>query len=387
MKFLYLAWCNLKRKKLRTTLTLLSILVAFVLFSLLSALKLALGGGVNLADANRLMVRHRVSFIQPLPHAYQARIARIPGVSAVSHMSWFGGIYQDPKNQLATFPVEPESYLAMNPEISLPPSELEVWLKTRTGAIIGRTLATRFGWKIGDRVPLTSPIWPSKTGGAWEFEIVGIYDGVKKTADTSAFVFRYDYFDEARARGLGSVGWYQVRVDDPKRATEISTAIDAEFANSPAETKAETEGAMMQGFAQQIGDIATIVAAIMGAVFFTILLVAGNTMAQSVRERTQELGVLKAVGFSNELVLGVVLGESLVITVLGGAAGLAFGWLMVMGIGQSSAIRQFFPVFFVPGRDLIVGIVITLVLGFVAGIFPAIQAMRLRLADALRREG
>src|SRR5262245_7424820 len=198
MKFLYLVWSNLKRKKLRTSLTLLSILVAFVLFSVLNALKMALAGGVNLADANRLMVRHRVSFIQPLPHAYQARIARIPGVSAVSHMSWFGGIYQDPKNQFGTFPVEPEAYLAMNPEISLPQNELQVWLKTRTGAIIGRTLATRYGWKIGDRVPLTSPIWPSKTGGAWEFDIVGIYDGAKKTADTSAFVFRYDYFDEAR---------------------------------------------------------------------------------------------------------------------------------------------------------------------------------------------
>lgn len=387
MKFLYLVWCNLKRKKLRTTLTLLSILVAFVLFALLSALKLALGGGVNLAAANRLVVRHRVSFIQPLPHAYLARIARIPGVSAVSQQSWFGGIYQDPKNQFGSFPVEPELFLAMNPEIALPENEKAVWLKTRTGAVIGRTLATRYGWKVGDRVPLQSPIWPNNSGGAWEFEIVGIYDGTKKAADTSGFLFRYDYFDEARSYGTGLVGWYQVRVDDPKRATEIATAIDAEFANSPAETKAETEGAMFQGFAQQIGDIGTIVTAILGAVFFTILLVAGNTMAQSVRERTQELGVLKAVGFSNELVLGVVLGESLVITALGGLLGLLFGWLVVSGLEQASFIKQFFPIFFIPPRDLIIGAGLALVLGFVAGILPAIQAMRLRLADALRREG
>ncbi|HKS38837.1 MAG TPA: FtsX-like permease family protein [Verrucomicrobiae bacterium] len=387
MKFLYLVWSNLKRKKLRTTLTLLSILVAFVLFSLLSALKLALVGGATLADANRLIVRHRVSFIQPLPHAYQARIARIPGVSAVSHTSWFGGIYQDPKNQFGTFPVEPESFLAMNPENALPDSQKEAWLKTRTGAVVGRTLATRYGWKIGDRVPLTSPIWPNKSGSAWEFDIVGIYDAAKKTADTSQFLFRYDYFDEARAYGSGLVGWYQVRVDDPKRVTEIAAAIDVEFANSPAETKAESEGAMFQGFAQQIGDIATIVTAILAAVFFTILLVAGNTMAQSVRERTQELGVLKAVGFTNELVLGVVLGESLVITFVGGILGLLLGWLMVTGLGQSGAIRQFFPIFFVPARDLIIGAVLSLGLGFVAGILPAIQAMRLRLADALRREG
>jgi putative ABC transport system permease protein len=387
MKFLYLVWSNLKRKKLRTTLTLLSILVAFVLFSLLSALKLALGGGVNMADANRLIARHRVSFVQLLPHAYMARISRIPGVSLVSHFTWFGGVYQDPKNQFPTFPAEPECYLAMTPEISLPESEKEAWLKTRTGAIIGRTLADRFKWKIGDRVPLKSPIWPSKSGDAWEFDIVGIYDAAKKTADTSAFIFRYDYFDEARAYGTGTVGWYQVRVDDPKRAPEIAAAIDAEFANSSAEVKAETEGAMFQGFAKQIGDIATIVTAILAAVFFTILLVAGNTMAQSVRERTQELGVLKAVGFSNELVLRVVLGESLAIAVLGGLVGLSFGWLIVAALGQAGFIRTYFPLFFIPGRDLIIGALLAIALGFVAGILPAIQAMRLRLADALRREG
>jgi len=387
MKFLYLVWCNLKRKKLRTTLTLLSIVVAFVLFALLSALKLALGAGVNMADANRLIARHRVSFVQLLPHAYMARIARIPGVSLVSHFTWFGGVYQDPKNQFATFPADPEPYLAMNPEVSLPEDQKEAWLKTRTGAIIGRTLATRFNWKIGDRVPLTSPIWPNKSGGAWEFDIVGIYDGTKKTADTSAFVFRYDYFDEARSYGQGMVGWYQVRIDDPKRAPEIADAIDAEFVNSSAEIKAETEGAMFQGFAKQIGDIGTIVTAILAAVFFTILLVAGNTMAQSVRERTQELGVLKAVGFSNELVLGVVLGESLLITVLGGLAGLTLGWVMVMGLGQAGFIQQYFPLFFIPGHSLILGGVLAVALGIVAGILPALQAMRLRLAEALRREG
>jgi putative ABC transport system permease protein len=387
MKFFYLVWSNLKRKKLRTSLTLLSILVAFVLFSLLSALKLALTGGVLMADASRLVVRHRVSFIQPLPHAYLARIARIPGVSGISHQSWFGGIYQDPKNQFGTFPVDPELFLAMNPEITLPQSQKEAWLKTRTGAVVGRGLAERFGWKIGDRVPLTSPIWRSKSGGAWEFDVVGIYDGAKKTTDTRGFFFRYDYFDEARAFGTGTIGWYQVRVNDPKRVTEIAAAIDAEFANSPAETKAESEGAMFQAFAQQIGDIGTIVTAILLAVFFTILLVAGNTMAQSVRERTQELGVLKAVGFTNGLVLGVVLSESLVITLLGGIFGLLFGWLMVTGLGQASFIRQFFPIFFIPVRDLIIGSVFALTLGFLAGILPALQAMRLRLADALRREG
>jgi len=387
MKFLYLVWCNLKRKKLRTTLTLLSIVVAFVLFALLAALKLALVGGVELADANRLLVMHRVSFLQLLPQSYLARMAKIPGVAAVSHQTWFGGIYQDSKNPLATFPVDPELYLAMTPEISLPEDQKQAWLKTRTGAIIGRSLADRYKWKIGDRVPLKSPIWQNNSVGAWEFDIVGIYDGTKKNADTTGFLFRYDYFDEARLGGTGQVGWYQVRVDDPKRATQVAAAIDEEFANSPAETKAQTEGAMFQGFASQLGNIAKIVTSILAAVFFTILLVAGNTMAQSVRERTQELGVLKAIGFSNELVLGVVLGESLVITVLGGLIGLSLGWLMVTGIGQVGAIKQYLPIFFIPTRDLFIGAGLTVVLGFVTGILPAIQAMRLQLAEALRREG
>ena len=387
MKFLYLVWSNLKRKKLRTTLTSLSVLVAFVLFAMLSALNLALTGGVTLAEANRLIVRHRVSFIQLLPHSYMARIAKIAGVSRVSHQTWFGGVYQDPKNQFASFPVEPELFLAMNPDIVLPDDQRQAWLKSRTGAIVGQTLATRFQWKIGDRIPLTSPIWPNKAGGAWQFDIVGIFEDTKSVRNASSFLFRYDYFDEARAYGEGQVGWYQVRVDDPGRAAEIAGAIDAEFANSSAETKAETEGSMFQGFAKQIGDIGTIVSLIVAAVFFTILLVAGNTMAQSVRERTQELGVLKALGFTNQLVLRVVLSESLAIAVLGGLAGLAFGWLMVTGLGQSSFIRQFFPIFFIPGRDLFVGAVLAVALGFIAGILPAIQAMRLRLADALRREG
>jgi putative ABC transport system permease protein len=221
----------------------------------------------------------------------------------------------------------------------------------------------------------------------WEFDIVGIYDGVKQSADTTSFLFRYDYFDEARQYGNGLVGWYQVRVDDSSRVAEIAAAIDAEFANSPAETKAESEGAMFQGFAQQIGDIGLIVTAIVAAVFFTILVVAGNTMVQSVRERTQELGVLKAVGFSNERVLGVVLGESLVITLLGGLLGLLIGWLLVNGLAQSSFVRTYFPLFFIPVRDLINGALFALGLGFLSGILPAIQAMRLRLADALRREG
>lgn len=384
MKFAGLVWSNLKRRKLRTALTVLSVLIAFLLFGFLGAIKQALVGGVDLTDANRLIVRHRVSIIQSLPLAYMNRIARVPGVVSVTPFVWFNGIYQDPKNFFGNFPVDPAGLLDMYPEISLPAAQRKAWLETRTGAVVGRGLADRFGWKIGDRVPLVSPIWP-KAGASetWEFDVVGIYDAGKKGADTSGFYFRYDYFDEARQVGKGSIGWYTVRVDSADRAAAIAKAIDNEFANSPAETKSETEGAFAQGFVQQFGDIAAIVSAILAAVFFTILLVAGNTMAQSVRERTNELGVLKAIGFSNERVLGIVIAESFVIAALGGVLGLGFALLIVAA--SAPALATYLPGFFLPTKDLAAGAVLIVVLGLVAGILPALSAMRLRIAEALRR--
>src|SRR5256714_6973893 len=244
MKFLYLVWSNLKRKKLRTSLTLLSILVAFLLFGLLCAIKEAFTGGVSAAGADRLVVRHKVSLIMTLPFTYRARMDQTPGVDLVSHATWFNGIYQnEPKNFFGTFPVDPQRLLAMFPEIVLPAEQKQAWLKTRTGAIVGRQLVDRFKWKIGDRVPLVSPIWPRKGDQAWEFDIVGIYDAAKKTTDTSGFYFRYDYFDEARARGAGVVGWFGVRVKDADHAADVARAIDGQFANSPYETKSQPQGA------------------------------------------------------------------------------------------------------------------------------------------------
>ncbi|HHY85099.1 MAG TPA: ABC transporter permease [Verrucomicrobia bacterium] len=384
MKFFTLVWAGLKRKKLRTSLTLLSVFVAFLLFGLLCAIKEAFTAGVSLAGADRLIVRHKVSLIMNLPESYRARIEKIPGVAAVLSFTWFNGVYQnEPRNFFGSFPVsDPAKFFQIYPEYLLPEDQLEAWLKTRTGAIVGRTLAERFGWKIGDRIPLTSPIWPRKNGGAWEFDVVGIYDGAKKGTDTSGFYFRYDYFDEGRARGEGLVGWYGVKIEDPDHAAEVAAAIDAEFANSPYETKSEPEGAFIQGFAQQIGDIGTILIAILSAVFFTILLVAGNTMAQSVRERTEELGVLKAMGFSNGLVLTIVLLESCLLTALGGLTGLGAAWLIA---ARGSPVPNMLPVFYLPLQYVGIGVGLVLALGLVAGIVPALQAMRLQIAVALRR--
>jgi putative ABC transport system permease protein len=383
MRFLSLIGSNLKRKKLRTSLTVLSIAVAFVLFGLLCALKEAFTAGVSMAGADRLIVRHKVSLIMTLPVSYETRIERIAGVAAAVHWTWFNGIYQnEPKNFFGSFPVNPEPFLTMHPEYLIPEDQVQQWLQTRTGAVVGRTLAERFDWKIGDRVPLMSPIWPREGEEAWDFDIVGIYDGAKKGTDTSSFFFRYDYFDEARARGEGQVGWYVVRVEDSDRVAEVARAIDDEFANSPYETKTEPEGAFAAGFVQQIGDIGTMLIAILGAVFFTILLVAGNTMAQTVRERIQELGVLKAMGFSDELVLVLVLAESCLIAAVGGLTGLGLAWLATAG---GSPVPSILPVFYLPPRDLLIGVAIVLALGIVTGIVPAFQAMRLEIAVALRR--
>ena len=384
MKYIHLVWSNLKRKKLRTTFTILSILVAFLLFGYLAAIRQALGQGVDVAGADRLIVRHQVSIIQLLPESYLARIARIPGVKEVIHSTWFGGIYQDPKNFFAQIPVEPEPFLSMYPEFLLSEEEKAAWLSTRTGAIAGRKTAERFGWKVGDRIPIQATVWVKEDGSStWEFDLVGISDGAEKGTDTTSFYFRYDYFEEARVEfGKGQVGWYVIRVEDPGQATEVAARIDREFANSFAETKAEPEGAFLQAFAKQVGDIGAIMILIMTAVFFTILLVAGNTMAQSVRERIQELAVLKSVGFTHGGVLGLVLGESCFLAFSAGGLGLAIAWFLTsMGDPTGGAL----PIFFFPVGDLVTGVILVLMLGLVAGILPALQAMRLRIADGLRR--
>jgi putative ABC transport system permease protein len=383
VKYLYLVWSNLKRKKLRSILTVLSILVAFTLFSYLGAIRQSFSQGIDVAGLDRLIVRHKVSIIQMLPAAYEARMERVDGVVDATHQTWFGGVYQKPSNFFPQMPVEPEEYLAMYPEILLSGAARAPWLKTRSGAIAGRQIAERFGWKVGDRIPIQATVWTRKGGeSTWEFDLVGIYDGADRGTDTTMFLFRHDFFEESRQFGQGQVGWYTVRIAEPERAAEVAAAIDAEFANSPYETKTEAEGAFLQGFADQIGDVGLIFTSIVAAVFFTILLVAGNTMAYAVRERTNELAVLKAVGFTDRGVLGLVLGESFLLTVIGGGTGLFLGWLLVsMGDPTGGSL----PVFYIPNRVLAAGIILIAVMAFIAGILPALQAGRLQIADALRR--
>jgi putative ABC transport system permease protein len=384
MRFARLVVSNFKRHKTRTLLTVLSIVVAFVLFAYLAAIRQAFAFGVSVAGADRLIVRHKVSLIQMLPQSYEADIERIEGVADATHATWFGGIYQDPKNFFGQMPVKPEEFLAMYPEFELPPEQKEAWLKTKTGAIVGRTTADRFGWKVGDKIPLQATIWRKRNGEeTWTFDLVGIYEG-GKDVDTSNFFFRHDYFDETRPEwGQGTIGWYYIRIADPARAEAIAKEVDAVFANSPAETKTETEKAFVKGFAEQAGNIGAIVMAILTAVFFTILLVAGNTMAQSVRERMSELGVLKAIGFTDGQVLSMVLAESLIIAIIGGGLGLLFGWIAVSAGDPTNGAL---PIFHIPESQMAVGALFVLLLGFIAGALPALQAMKLNAVEALRRE-
>ncbi|NIP18582.1 MAG: FtsX-like permease family protein [Xanthomonadales bacterium] len=383
MKYLYLVWSNLKRKKLRTLLTLLSILVAFILFGYLSAIRQAFNAGITVAGADRLVVRHKVSIIQMLPEAYEGRMEQIAGVDNAVHMTWFGGVYQKPSNFFAQIVVRPEEMFDMWPEYVVSEEHRKAWLDTRSGAIAGRQLVDRFGWKVGDRVPIQGTAWQRKDGNeTWEFDLVGVYEPGEKGTDDTQFFFRYDFFEESRLWGSGMVGWYTVRIADPDAATEVASRIDTEFANSPQETKTEPEGAFIQGFANQVGDIGLIMTAIVAAVFFTILLVAGNTMAYAVRERTNELAVLKAVGFTDRGVLGLVLGESFALAGVGGMLGLA---LSVLLVSFGDPTKGSLPVFFIPTRDIVIGILLIGVMAVVAGILPALQAQRLRIADALRR--
>lgn len=383
MKYLYLIWANLKRSKVRTILTLLSIMIAFLLFGYLGAVRQAFSQGVDVAGADRLIVRHKVSLIQMLAESYESRIEQIPGVANATNQTWFGGIYQEPKNFFAQIVVEQDEFLDFYPEYQLSEEHEAAFKATRSGAIAGQGLVDRFGWKVGDRIPIESSAWTKKDGNqVWEFDLVGIYQGAEKGTDTSQFFFRYDFLNEGRAFGEGMVGWYVAKIENPDRAADVAKAIDAEFANSQMETKSEPEGAFIQGFANQIGNIGLIMTAIVSAVFFTILLVAGNTMAYAVRERTNELAVLKAIGFTDRGVLGLVLGESLVLTVIGGSIGLALAWML---ISMGDPTNGSFPTFYFPTKDLYRGIGLIFLMAFVAGLIPALQAQRLRIADALRR--
>ncbi|MCX7175928.1 MAG: FtsX-like permease family protein [Proteobacteria bacterium] len=382
MKYFSLIWASLFRKKARTILTLLSIVVAFMLFGLLQAVNQAFNGGADAADADRMITNSKYSIIDMLPISYQAQIAAVPGVKAVAFASWFGGSYQDKPARFGVFPVVPDEYLGIAPELQVSKETHAAWNATRTGAVVGESLAKQMNWKVGDKVPLVADIWPQKDGSlTWTFDIVGTFHNTKDQANgDSALLFRYDYFDEARQYGKGSIGWFLVKVDDRLRAESVGKAIDAQFGNSAHATKTQTEQAFAQGFAKQFGDIALIVSAILGSVFFTILVLTGNTMSQALRERIPELGILKTLGFSNRAVWWLVLLESLLLAMLGAALGLL---LATAAIGAMKDALSGFGITRIGWSVIAEGLVFAFLLGVLVGLAPALKAMRLKIVDAL----
>jgi putative ABC transport system permease protein len=379
MKYSGLMFANLFRKKTRLALTLGSFAVALFLFGILAAVKGAFNQAVDIAGADRLVVINRVSLIQPLPLSYADRMARIPGVKALTHDNWFGGIYQDERNFFGQFAIDDENQRKVFPEFIIPDEEWANFMKDRQGAIVGAGTAKRFGWKVGDRIPIKGTI----IQGAHEFNIDGIYHGKKKGADESQFWFHWTYYDEkAPERLKGLPGWYYVKLDNPDDSARVSKTIDEMFANSPYETRTETEQTFGQNWVKQFGNIEFLILTIGSVVFFTLLLVTGNTMAIAVRERTAELAVLKAVGYSDRFVLFFVLGESLLIALMGGG----------LGVGASKLLTTFWnpvpnllPYFAIPWGATLTGMILSLAIGTASGILPAAGAMRLRVVDALRR--
>jgi putative ABC transport system permease protein len=374
-------FANLLRKKTRTVLTLLSVVTAFLLFGLLQAVNVLFSAGADFVGATRLVTQARVSFTQPLPLRLLPDIESVPGVDQVMWQQWFGGVWQE-NTQLIFFATDPARLHAVYPEYVMPDAQWKAFADTRTGMIVGRNLANQYGWKIGEKVPIASNIFPQRDGSkAWTFDLVGIYDGkdAEWQRNTNVGWINFAYFDEANQFGSGRAGSFTLKLANPDQAAQVAKAIDAKFENSPDETKTQTEKDFNIGFFKQIGDIGLIVRWILFAVFFTLLLVVGNTIAQSVRERIPELAILKTLGFTDGNVLGFVLAEAALLCVVGGLIGLGLATLIGFSVGGGAS----FPTLPVDHRVWIAGVLAIIGLSLAVGLLPALRAGRLSIVDAL----
>lgn len=379
MKYLPLLFANLFRRKIRTTLTIGSFAVALFLFCILFTIRNSFQQGVQAAGADRLVVINKVSLIQPLPLSYRERIERVPGVKLVTWANWFGGVYQDERNFFPQFAVDPETYRAMYPEFAISEEAWKAFLADKTGAIVGRVTAERYGFEVGSRVPIKGSIFP----GDWNFTVHGIYEGTRPNDDETQFWFRWDYLNENGppwARNF--VGWYVVRMEPGADPVAVSKGIDDAFANSPWETRTQSEQMFMQSFVAQMGNIEFLMSAIGAVVFFTLLLVTGNTMAIAVRERTGELAVLKTVGFRDGTVLALVMAESMLVAAIGGIVGIGLAKLFTLGGDPTQGMLASF---YLPPEGIAAGAAVAMTVGLLAGIIPAVGAQRLQVVEALRR--
>ena len=382
MKYLPLLFKNIVRKKTRLVLTIGSFAIALFLFGILAVVNNSFNGALNnMAGVDRLMIQNRVSIIQPVPQAYKEKIQQVQHVKLVTFANWFGAVYQDEKNFFPQYAIDEENYRQMYPEFRVSDKEWKDWEEDREGVIIGEKTAKKYGFKVGDRVPLIGVLWSAEK--SWSFNVRGIYHTDKPDEDQSQFWLHWKLFDERRQFGKGTVGWYIVRVDNPDSAVQVSKDIDALFANSSTETKTQTEKEMMAGWAKQTGNVGLIITIIGSIVFFTLLLVVGNTMAMSIRERMRELAVLKAIGYTDTFILVLVIAEAVLVAFIGVLIGLFLLFATLPGIEK--ALGSFLQFVYLPTNKAIEGVVITLFIAFLAGILPAINASRLRVVDAIRR--
>ena len=382
MKYLSLVWAQLFRSKTRTLLTLLSVVAAFLLFGMLDSVRVAFNSGGSVDGANRLIVASRLSITQSLPVRLQAEIEAIPGVQQVTYAMWFGGIYQDQRNFFPNFSVAP-NFFDVYGEYEVPPDQLQAFRDTRTGAAVGEALAKKFGWKIGDTIPLQATIFPRGGSNDWPLELKAIFRAKDRNnvGAENQLMMNWAYFDESNDYIKNQVSWFTVQLANADQASRVAQAIDALSANSDRETKSQTESAFQQAFAKQFADIGLIVTAIMGAVFFTLLLLTGNTMAQAVRERIPELATLKTLGFSDATVLVLVMVESVLLVVIGGLVGLGLASAIMPGVSAASGGVIALPT--VPAQTWLIGLALMIGIGIIVGVLPALRAQRLKIVDAL----
>lgn len=384
MKYLPLIWASLFRSRLRTWLTLLSIATAFLLFGLLDSVRIAFNSaGNSVAGAKRLVVLSKISMTQFLPLALESRIAQVPGVGKLSHSTWFGGVYQDNSRFFPSFSVK-RNFLDLYPEFQLPAAERENWLASRDGALVGRALAERHGWKVGDVIPLQATIFPQKDGSnAWPLKLSGIFsiNDEKRRNEENQLWLHWEYFDEANQYVNGQVGIYVVELAAGADAAQVARAIDQLSANSAHETKTQTEQAFNQEFVKQFADVGLIVSAIMAAVFFTLVILTGNTISQSVRERIPELAVMKTLGFTRSAILWMLLAEALLLIGLGALLGLGLANFSIEAISRASQgmvqMGQLQP------HTWLTGLGLMLLIALVVGLLPALRGMRIHIVDAL----
>lgn len=380
MKYFRLVWAGLWRKKTRTVFTMISVVVAFLLFGLLQGINQGFSTSLAKLDVDRLYVSARTSMTDGMPISYLSRIRTVPGVRAVSMWAYFGGYFREAKTPIPAFATDATELFKVYKEIKIRPEYIEAMERTRTGVLVGEELAKKHGWKVGDRIPIGTSIWTNKSGSnSWQFDVVGTFDASAYGAGFPTFYLNYSYFDEARAFGTGQVHYYIVSVQDPRQADRISHEIDNMFANSEVETRTQTESALAQSQLKQLGDINFIANAIVGAVLFTLLFLTANTMMQSVRERTSELAVLKTLGYSDAKVLTLVLIEALLLCLFAALLGMGLAALVF----ESPALQKLFGNFHMPAMVGGMGLGIALLLAFISGFPPAWRARQLNIVDAL----